>query len=175
MMYKFSRKTRQNIGLVSIAVFFVSCAVAVGFAVRADLNRTTTTASKTVVAKQTQSPRQTTANQTPTITASFSASARSPQPVVKATTAKPVPTTAKTVPTTAKPVPPPQGSGPCTAYRYYGTNQNLCADFPSSADVDCSDVQRQVTLPDYRNDPWALDGRAGEAFTGERGIGCEEY
>ena len=81
---------------------------------------------------------------------------------------------------TASPTTTPPTTGPthrpdrdCEAYLYTGTRTNLCADFRHSRHPSCHAVKYRVTLPDYRNDPWGLDGPVGPPFTGVRGLGCE--
>ena len=71
------------------------------------------------------------------------------------------------------PPPPPPAPKHCEAYVYTGTQQNLCADFPTNEDRNCDDVKYRVTLPDYTKDPWGLDGAVGAPFDGEKGVGCE--
>lgn len=65
---------------------------------------------------------------------------------------------------------PAQATGkPCAAYLYFGTQRDLCNEFPGERDRDCKDVRFKVKLknPDY--DPWRLS-RGGNKWTG-----CEEY
>ncbi|MBU2669586.1 hypothetical protein KOI35_39360 [Actinoplanes bogorensis] len=81
------------------------------------------------------------------------------------------PSTPPTTPPTTPPVPGDERY--CEAYLYTGTRTNLCADFRGAHNPTCDAVKYQVTLPDYRNDPWGLDGPAGAKFTGVRGLGCE--
>lgn len=56
----------------------------------------------------------------------------------------------------------------CTAYKYEGTNESLCGDFPGTVDRDCPDIKFQVRLVGL-NDPWNLDN--GDI----KGLGCENY
>ncbi|MDY7087703.1 MAG: hypothetical protein SYR96_21655 [Actinomycetota bacterium] len=78
-------------------------------------------------------------------------------------------------PSTAPTTPPvPGDERHCEAYFYTGTRTDLCADFRGAHNPSCHAVKYRVTLPDYRNDPWGLDGPAGAAFTGVRGLGCED-
>ena len=81
------------------------------------------------------------------------------------------PSTAPTTPPTTPPAPGDERY--CEAYLYTGTRTDLCADFRGAHSLSCDTVKYRVTLPDYRNDPWSLDGPAGAAFTGVRGLGCE--
>lgn len=83
-----------------------------------------------------------------------------------ATTPTPTPSATKTAEKTQK------VGKDCEAYRYDGTNQNLCDRFPNRSDVNCPEVKWRVRLVDNSKDPWDLDGLAG-GDRGVVGLGCE--